>query len=124
MNSEPRFVVVAALEHLHSGMFMRVTIESHGIVVARSGNVVYAFQGTCPHEKADLSQGRIEGDRLVCPRHLACFNLGDGRVSRGWNVDALKLYPVRIENGMIAVDADAVRSNPPVNHTVWDLTSR
>jgi nitrite reductase/ring-hydroxylating ferredoxin subunit len=124
MKPEPRFVVVAALEHLQSGTLMRVTIDGHGLVVARNGDRVYAFQGTCPHEKADLAQGRIEGDRLVCPRHLASFALDDGHVSRGWKVEALKLYPVRIEDGVVAVDADAVRANPPVNRKVWDFTQR
>jgi 3-phenylpropionate/trans-cinnamate dioxygenase ferredoxin subunit len=122
MKREPQFVVVGVLEHLNSGAFTCVTIDGHGLVVARDGDRVYAFQGTCPHEKADLAQGRIEAGRLVCPRHLASFDLDDGKVSRGWKVEALKLYPVRIEDGMIAVDADAVRANPPVNRTVWDFT--
>jgi 3-phenylpropionate/trans-cinnamate dioxygenase ferredoxin component len=124
MKREPQFVVVAALDHLNGGAFMRVTIEGHGLVVARNGDRVCAFQGTCPHEKADLAQGRIEGGRLICPRHLASFALDDGQVSRGWKVEALKLYPVRIEDGMIAVDAEAVRANPPVNRKIWDFTRR
>ena len=124
MKREHQFVVVAAFEHLHDGAFVRVTIEGYGLVVARNGDRVYAFQGTCPHEKADLAQGRIEGGRLVCPRHLASFDLDDGNVSHGWKVEALTLYPVRIEDGMIAVDVEAVRANPPVSRTVWDFTQR
>jgi 3-phenylpropionate/trans-cinnamate dioxygenase ferredoxin subunit len=124
MKREPQFVVVGVLEHLNSGAFTRVTIDGHGLVVARNDDRVYAFQGTCPHEKADLAQGRIEAGRLVCPRHLASFDLDDGHASRGWKVEALKLYPVRIKDGIIAVDADAVRANPPVNRKVWDFTRR
>jgi 3-phenylpropionate/trans-cinnamate dioxygenase ferredoxin component len=124
MNPEPRFVVVATLQHLPNGAFLRVMVDGHGLVLARNGDVVHAFQGTCPHEKADLAQGRIEAGRLVCPRHLASFDLNDGHVSRGWKVDALKLYPVRIENGTIAVDAEAVRRNPPASRKVWDLIDR
>jgi nitrite reductase/ring-hydroxylating ferredoxin subunit len=95
MNPEPRFVVVATLEHLPNGAFLRVMVDGHGLVLARNGDVVHAFQGTCPHEKADLAQGRIEAGRLVCPRH-----------------------------GTIAVDAEAVRRNPPASRKVWDLTDR
>jgi nitrite reductase/ring-hydroxylating ferredoxin subunit len=123
--AEPRFVVVANFDHLPDGGFIRVAIDGHALVLARAGDTVYAFQGTCPHEKADLAQGRIDGGRLVCPRHLASFDLVDGQVCRGWKLDALKLYPVRIAGGNIAVDGDAVRRNPPGGERkVWDLTTR
>jgi 3-phenylpropionate/trans-cinnamate dioxygenase ferredoxin component len=120
-----RFVVVARCEHLRDGGFAPVVIDGHGLVLARQGETVYAFQGTCPHEKADLAQGRIEDGRLVCPRHLASFDLADGQVSRGWKVDCLKLYPVRVADGEIAVDAEAVRRNPPAGaRKVWDFSGR
>jgi 3-phenylpropionate/trans-cinnamate dioxygenase ferredoxin subunit len=123
--AEPRFVVVSDFDRLPDGGFIRVMLDGHALVLAREGGRVYAFQGTCPHEKADLAQGRIESGRLVCPRHLASFDLVDGQVSRGWKLDALRLYPVRIEDGDIAVDGDAVRRNPPGgDRKVWDLTTR
>src|SRR5271165_1585727 len=111
MDSEPHFVVVAHLNDLPDGGFMRVMVEDNALVLARDGATVYAFQGTCPHEKADLAQGRIEAGRLICPRHLASFDLVDGQVSRGWKLDALRLYPVRIDGNEIAVDGEAVRRN-------------
>jgi 3-phenylpropionate/trans-cinnamate dioxygenase ferredoxin component len=121
----PRFVTVATTGSLADGAFVRVLVDGHGLVLARQGGTVYAFQGTCPHEQADLAQGRIEDGRLICPRHLASYSLTDGAVSSGWKVAALKLYPVRIEAGEIAVDADAVLRNPPGgSRKIWDLTSR
>lgn len=125
-SQQPRFVAVARRDALANGGFLRVMLESHALVLARRGDTVYAFQGTCPHEKADLSQGRIEDGRLICPRHLASFSLYDGAVSSGWkNVSALRLYPARIQGEDIAVDAAAVESNPPGgSRKVWDLSSR
>jgi len=124
--SPSRFVAVATRDALPDGAMLRVMLESHALVLARRGDAIYAFQGTCPHEKADLSQSRIEDDRLICPRHLASFALSDGAVSAGWNnVAALKLYPARMEGDAIMVDADAVNRDPPGgNRKVWDLSSR
>jgi 3-phenylpropionate/trans-cinnamate dioxygenase ferredoxin component len=123
--AEPRFVVVAKLSDLPDGGFIRVMLEDHALVLARTGCAVYAFQRTCPHEKADLAHGRIEAGRLICARHLASFDLVDGQASRGWRLDALRLYPVRIAGDDIAVDSDAVRRNPPGgDRKVWDLTAR
>ena len=122
----PRFVAVATRDTLPDGAMLRVMLESHALVLARRGDAIYAFQGTCPHEKADLSQGRIENGRLTCPRHLASFALSDGAVSAGWkNVAALKLYPAHIQDDAIMVDAAAVHRNPPGgSRQVWDLSSR
>ena len=120
----PRFVTVASLAQLAEGAFLRVRVEGHALVLARTARTIYAFQATCPHEMTDLAQGRIEGGRLICPRHLASFALTDGAVSTGWeNVAPLKLYPVRVDNNGIAVDADAVVRNPPGGgRKVWDFT--
>ncbi|MBI1201080.1 MAG: Rieske 2Fe-2S domain-containing protein [Rhodopseudomonas sp.] len=125
-SAPPRYIAVATVDTLPDGGMLRVMLESHALVLARRGNAIYAFQGMCPHEKADLSQGRIEEGRLVCPRHLASFALDDGAVSAGWrNVAALKLYPARITGDAIEVDANAVNRNPPGgNRQVWDLSAR
>jgi 3-phenylpropionate/trans-cinnamate dioxygenase ferredoxin subunit len=121
--NEPRFVAVATLDELPDGGLRPMMLEGHGLVLARQGDTVHAFQSTCPHEKADLSQGRIEDGRLICPRHLASYSLIDGQVSRGWTVDALKLYPVRIQDGIITIDVEAVRRNPPGGtRKIWDFT--
>jgi 3-phenylpropionate/trans-cinnamate dioxygenase ferredoxin subunit len=122
---DQRFVVVAKLADLSDGGLLRVTLEDHALVLARQNDTVYAFQRTCPHEKADLAHGRIGNGRLVCARHLASFNLADGQASSGWKLDALKLYPVLVQDGEIAIDAAAVRRNPPAGERkVWDFTSR
>jgi len=122
---ESRFVVVAKLRDLSVGCCLRVMVDDHALILARAGDTIYAFQRTCPHEKADLAQARIEGARLICPRHLASFDLVTGQASAGWTLDALKLYPVRVVGDDIAIDGDAVCGNPPGGERkVWDFTSR
>jgi 3-phenylpropionate/trans-cinnamate dioxygenase ferredoxin component len=121
--SEARFVVVAELAELPNGCLRRELLDGHGLVLARTGDTVFACQGMCPHEKADLSQGRVENGRLICPRHLASFDLQDGQCSAGWKLERLRLYPVRVEDGRIAVDLAAVLRDPPSGpRKVWDLS--
>ena len=36
------------------------------------------IQRYCPHALGDLSEGRIEDDKLYCPHHGWCFSLKDG----------------------------------------------
>src|SRR3981081_4170118 len=79
------------------------------ILIWNEGRAV-ACERVCPHEQADLSLGHVSAGRLFCPRHAATFDLRDGRISEGWPSRALKMYPVRIEDDQVWVDAYAINS--------------
>ncbi|HEY1779643.1 MAG TPA: Rieske 2Fe-2S domain-containing protein [Roseiarcus sp.] len=99
-----------------------VVVEGNLLVIVRTGETFRAAQGLCPHERGDLSSGRVEGGWLVCPRHLLSFDLGSGAPSKGWGVPALKLYPARKAGEQIEIDAAALRRDPPLGaRTVWNL---
>lgn len=114
---------VLDLAAAQTGAITEIRIEGHVVAVALVDGAAVAFQALCPHDKAGLAAGRIEGCTLICPRHLAHFDLRSGAVSKGWKVDALRLYPARIEAGRISIDMAAVRRNPPGGaRKVWDMS--
>jgi nitrite reductase/ring-hydroxylating ferredoxin subunit len=79
------------------------------ILIWNEGRAV-ACERVCPHEQADLSLGHVSAGRLFCPRHAAAFDLRDGRISAGWPSRPLRMYPVRIEDDQVWVDAHAINS--------------
>ena len=81
-----------------------VTVEGLPLVIVRDGDRFFAAERACPHEGADLAQGRCTGARLHCPRHLAWFDLQSGAVSPGWFFRSLKVYPARLVNADIQVN--------------------
>ncbi|MGH1349556.1 MAG: Rieske (2Fe-2S) protein [Methyloligellaceae bacterium] len=100
-----------------------VTIGEYKLALALIDGEPRAFQSLCPHDRASLAEGKVEGCEVHCPRHFARFNLNSGEVSAGWRVDNLKLYPVRIVEDMVEVDMDAVIATPPDGKKqVWNLT--
>jgi 3-phenylpropionate/trans-cinnamate dioxygenase ferredoxin subunit len=103
-----RWVDVLPLERLADQSILCVRLESVDLLLARDGERIIACERACPHEQADLGRGRIKGGRLICPRHLASFDLRDGQISADWPSRPLRLYPVRIDNGRISIDAAAV----------------
>ncbi|MBE3640064.1 Rieske (2Fe-2S) protein [Mangrovicoccus algicola] len=114
---------VLALEALPEGRVMTVRVDGHVIGLARIADTAHAFQSLCPHDKASLQDGKVDGCQVHCPRHFARFDLKSGKVSAGWRVDDLRLYPVRLRDGRIEVDADALRRQPPEGpKKVWDFT--
>jgi 3-phenylpropionate/trans-cinnamate dioxygenase ferredoxin component len=85
-------------------------LEAVDILLIRDGDQIFACERACPHEQADLSLGRVADGRLLCPRHLASFDLHDGNISAGWPSRALRVYPAKLEDEQIWIDAGAVES--------------
>ncbi|WP_108258821.1 Rieske (2Fe-2S) protein [Mangrovicoccus ximenensis] len=114
---------VLALDALPENRVVTVTLDGHVIGLALQDGAPRAFQSLCPHDKASLKDGKVEGCEIHCPRHFARFDLATGKVSAGWKVSDLKLYPARIAGERVEVDAEAVRRNPPDGaKKVWDFT--
>jgi 3-phenylpropionate/trans-cinnamate dioxygenase ferredoxin subunit len=77
-----KFTEVAKIEELKSGTMKAVIVEGHEILLARIGDKYYAVDGRCPHMNGDLSQGKLEGTVVTCPRHGSQFDISNGRVVR------------------------------------------
>jgi 3-phenylpropionate/trans-cinnamate dioxygenase ferredoxin subunit len=73
------------------------------LLIVRDGERLVACERTCPHEQADLALGHCRDGKLFCPRHFAWFDLGDGAISPGWPARALKLFPIVVRDGEVAV---------------------
>lgn len=67
------------IKQLNEGALYPFLHRGKRLVATRSGDKLLAFERRCPHENADLAQGKIEGCHVVCPRHHFRFSLKDGR---------------------------------------------
>lgn len=60
----------------------------------------FATADTCTHEEFSLSEdGEIEGTELICPLHMARFDLPTGRALCLPATLALATYDVEVEDG-------------------------
>jgi len=75
------------------------------ILLVRRGDRVFALAETCSHFSGPLSEGKLEGDSIVCPLHNSRFALEDGRVLNGPAVHPQPCLEARIRNGQIEVRA-------------------
>jgi len=76
------FVPVAKTSELKNGGMKQVNIQGHEILIAQVGGKYYAADNRCLHMGGNLSQGKLEGTVVTCPRHGSQFDLQDGRVVR------------------------------------------
>jgi len=77
--------------------------DGTSVVLVRRGNQVYALGEACAHLGAPLSEGKLEGDTIVCPWHGSAFTLEDGHAVRGPTAYNQPCFAVRIRQGMVQV---------------------
>ena len=75
------------------------------ILIAKVQDKIYATDGICTHEYADLSTGFLnEQEKAVtCPLHLSVFKLGNGMPQNPPAELPLKTYNVKIEDNGVYV---------------------
>jgi 3-phenylpropionate/trans-cinnamate dioxygenase ferredoxin subunit len=109
MISKPEnWVAICSSDRFADQTIVCARLEAVDLLLIRDRNQIFACERACPHEQADLSLGRVADGRLFCPRHLASFDLLDGNMSAGWPCRALRVYPARVENEQIWIDAGAI----------------
>jgi naphthalene 1,2-dioxygenase system ferredoxin subunit len=65
---------------------------------------VYATDNICTHGHARLCDGFLEGFEIECPLHQGKFDIRDGKPLCEPVVEAIRSYPVKIEDGRVFVD--------------------
>ncbi|MEP6548834.1 MAG: non-heme iron oxygenase ferredoxin subunit [Gammaproteobacteria bacterium] len=76
--SNPAAIAVA-LSDVPEGKMHAVTVDGREVIVCRTKDGVYALDNICTHAFARLTEGRLRGNRLICPLHGAAFDVRDGR---------------------------------------------
>merc|ERR1711881_393653 len=54
------------------------------VLIATSGNSVFAAANVCPHIGTPLDQGTVEDGAIVCPLHRSAFDLKSGKLVGPW----------------------------------------
>jgi len=111
-------VEVGKTGDLVDGTMKAVMVKEHEFLLARVDDKYYAADNRCPHMGGRLSQGKLEGTIVTCPRHGSRFDLSDGQVVRWlkssgliWKVGRvlkppkqLATYNIEIEDNRILIE--------------------
>ena len=68
---------------------------------------IFATSNTCAHKGGPLAEGIVHGRRVTCPLHNWVYSLETGEV-RGADEGRIATYPVRVEEGRVLIDGDAI----------------
>ena len=97
------FVDVASLQELPDRGFITRSVGDTEVVICRFEGKVYALENVCPHEFVCFDGGDLDGERLICPRHRAAFDVRTGVPFGRPAFGPLKTYRVEVDSGRILV---------------------
>lgn len=98
-----KFVAVLPESELANDKPTRAMHQGVPILLIRRGNRLFAMAETCSHFSGPLSEGKLEGNSIVCPYHFSRFDLEDGHVLDGPAVHPQPCLDVRTQNGQVEV---------------------
>lgn len=77
--------------------------EGEAVMLVRRGDEVLAIGATCTHYGGPLAEGRIDGDRVFCPWHHACFSLRSGEALEAPALNPVARWDVEVGEGRVRV---------------------
>ncbi|MEM9923288.1 MAG: FAD-dependent oxidoreductase [Cyanobacteria bacterium P01_D01_bin.50] len=98
-----RYVRVGNEKDLKKGEIRQISVKDNKILLARNEDGFFATAAYCTHYGAPLEKGVLNGERVVCPWHNACFNIKNGNLEEPPALDALPSFPVSVEGGDVIV---------------------
>jgi NADPH-dependent 2,4-dienoyl-CoA reductase/sulfur reductase-like enzyme/nitrite reductase/ring-hydroxylating ferredoxin subunit len=96
-------VLVGKTTDLAAGEMKQVSANGVDILLACVGGNFHAVGAHCTHYGAPLVEGVLNGERIVCPWHHACFNVTTGNLHEPPALDALPTYELKIRDDQIIV---------------------
>jgi len=98
-------VVICQLSDLPSGTMKAIRIDGvEPLAVYNVDGEVHLTSDTCSHAEAVLSDGDLEGDRVVCPAHWAEFDVRTGAALCFPATKPVKVYPVSVVDDQIVAN--------------------
>src|SRR5262245_40109547 len=88
---------------LRDGEMLVGRVEDEEVLLARSGNEIFAVGVHCTHYHGPLSDGLVVDQTVRCPWHHACFSLKTGEAVRAPALDPITCWRVERQGDRVIV---------------------
>ena len=101
-----RWIDVAAVYDLTPGNRRVIDVDGVAVAIFNIHGEYFAVKDACTHDGGILSNGELEGDVIVCPRHGARFSIRTGAVMGPPAYEDLETFFVRVSQGKVQIEID------------------
>ncbi|MEY8200556.1 MAG: non-heme iron oxygenase ferredoxin subunit [Colwellia sp.] len=102
-----KWIEVFPASDLKPGRHTLVDLAGVELLLVNIDGELFAIENVCSHDGGELSDGKINGNEITCPRHFARFNLKTGAVLCPPAFEDINTYAVRIVDGSVQVSDEA-----------------
>ena len=106
------FTAVLPAGQLADGRLTRAMAGDTPVLLYKTGDSVCAIGETCSHAGGPLSEGKLEGNQVICPWHASRFDICTGAVKGGPATISQVQYETRVQNGRIEVRVSPETAQP------------
>lgn len=104
------YIKAAQTSEVPDGAKKRIALDDRILLLTNLHGQYYAIDNKCPHMGGSLFDGKLEGDRIICPKHGTTFDVKTGKVVQNGkiafirlNVSDVNAYPVKVEGTDILI---------------------
>lgn len=107
MSEVPKgYICAAEAAKVAEGEMQQFDVDGDPRILTRLDGCIYALDGICTHEYAELIDGEIDEGAVYCPLHGSGFDIRTGRVINLPAVTPLPVYQVEVIDGKVYVSLD------------------
>lgn len=97
------FIDVLAADDLPPGSQHSVALGFQRVLLCHTPAGIHAVADLCPHALQPLAGSEITDGVIRCAKHGASFDLVTGKPKNGVTARTLRVYPVRVRDGRVAI---------------------
>ena len=97
---------VCSVHDLPEGSCFSADAGGENVLLVNVEGELHAISNICSHDYAELSDGELDGVEIVCPLHLARFDVRTGEVMAPPAYEALQVFPVQVVDGNVQVEIE------------------
>jgi 3-phenylpropionate/trans-cinnamate dioxygenase ferredoxin component len=98
------FVRVATVDELPPGTRIHHDFAEESVIILNIDGDYYCIADLCTHDGGPLEDGELHDHQIECPRHGACFDVRNGKVTRLPAIEPIPTYSVKLVDGDIYVE--------------------
>ena len=95
------FSRVAGMDELPRGETLCVEIDGREILLCHTTAGIFAVHNLCSHAHARLCEGKLKGQKILCPLHGAAFDVRDGSALSRPAIRPIASHEVKLDSGSI-----------------------
>ena len=97
---------VGKLQSVQENEILKVSTREFEICITKLGTEIFAFEDMCSHDGESISEGKLEDNCIVCPRHLAKFDIRTGEALCMPATEPIRRFPVKIVGDEIELEME------------------